>query len=399
MSAILHISPFPDAKNAASGGQIRISETRNAYTALGHTVLPCHFVTRSRDLHNPFDIKTKWIDRVYRKHIGHPKNIGQLRLYWATKRSSCYANALANSIKTEIQAIHLEHPWLIPFATEIKKSPHIKNAKVIYSAHNIEADLHHQLWNKTKAKKKIIENLLQDVSQAEAEAIRASDICWAVSQAEKEKLIQLGAKRVLLVPNGCRDIYTPVQSEVSPNQKPYVLFVGGSYQPNVDGFLEWAGDAAEQIPDGTTVIIAGAAGAALRRHPKLSAFFDTGRILDAGIVSTAHLDSLITCAHAILLPISKGAGTNLKTSEALCSGRPIIATPYSFRGFEEWLQAEGVSIADSPKRFSELVCSALNITFQEKQYRPNMEQIRWNNILRNAITETVAALDIPGAGS
>ena len=42
-----------------------------------------------------------------------------------------------------------------------------------------------------------------------------------------------------------------------------------------------------------------------------------------------------SCAHALILPITQGGGTNLKTAEALWSGRRVVATPQAMREASE----------------------------------------------------------------
>jgi hypothetical protein len=50
-----------------------------------------------------------------------------------------------------------------------------------------------------------------------------------------------------------------------------------------------------------------------------------------------------------LLPITQGEGSNLKTAEALLSGKPIVATSHSFRGYEEFQYLPHITIADDPR--------------------------------------------------
>ena len=47
----------------------------------------------------------------------------------------------------------------------------------------------------------------------------------------------------------------------------------------------------------------------------------------------------------MLLPITYGGGSNLKTAEALLTGHPIIATAKAFRGCEVFTDMPGMIIA------------------------------------------------------
>jgi hypothetical protein len=61
----------------------------------------------------------------------------------------------------------------------------------------------------------------------------------------------------------------------------------------------------------------------------------------------------------ILLPIAYGGGTNLKTAEALVSGRPVVASIESFRGYEDYIKSPLVKIAETNLDFKTLTTSRL----------------------------------------
>jgi hypothetical protein len=53
----------------------------------------------------------------------------------------------------------------------------------------------------------------------------------------------------------------------------------------------------------------------------------------------------------LFCPLTQGGGTNLKTAEALWSGKHIVATSIAMRGFENFIGQSGVHIADEPVVF------------------------------------------------
>ena len=63
--------------------------------------------------------------------------------------------------------------------------------------------------------------------------------------------------------------------------------------------------------------------------------------------------------HVVALPIATGAGSNLKTAEALTLGKRVVATSIAMRGFENFLDAEGLMIADDPIAFRARLGQAL----------------------------------------
>lgn len=384
MPVVLHISPFPDFDNPTSGGLIRIAEIRRAYQRNGYEVIPCHIVTRDRDLVHPLDQKLPWIDRIRRKHLGPPRHLGQIRLRWATQRSHAMARRIAKGLDRHIDVIHLEHPWLIELARQLRTYPQASHAALVYSAHNLEHRLHEQLWMREGRNHKAVHRLTAEVIAAEEECIEAADICWAVSPEDQEWLQRQGGKNVLLVPNGCRKLDNKVPQASVPAQ-PYVVFVGGDYPPNIDGFLHWIGSSAACLPSGTTIALAGKAGDVLAAKPELRRAIHEGKVINLGLQPVECLDQLLLHAYAILLPISSGGGTNLKTAEALCSRRPIVATDMSFRGFEQWLDTEGIHVANTPEQFMSDTINILTSSFANECTRAHLDQLQWDGILDKAL--------------
>lgn len=384
MATILHLSPFPDSDSYTSGGLIRIKEIRNAYKELGFDVCRCHVVTRERDIVNPLDVRLKWIDRVRRKHWGPPQNIGQIRLTWATKNSDFYSRKIISSLPDSIDLIQIEHPWLIHLANQIRRSPKASHAKLIYSAHNIESQLHADIWGKSRASV----NLIDEIRETEIYALQCADISWGVSESDARWMRLHAAKHVLHVPNGCREITINPHKESASERAPYVLFVGGNFKPNIDGFMEWIGTQADLLSEKTTIMVAGDVGRVLSQQPTLQKSFLEKKIIDAGKPSIAELDDLIADSAAIILPITKGAGSNLKTAEALCSQRPIIATDFSFRGYERWKNSTEIHFAKSPQQFCELINETLKNSNQPKAKRDDLDELYWKNIFIEAIHQT-----------
>ncbi|MGB6285743.1 MAG: hypothetical protein WBG18_15200, partial [Xanthobacteraceae bacterium] len=67
-------------------------------------------------------------------------------------------------------------------------------------------------------------------------------------------------------------------------------------------------------------------------------------------ISDSDLAVIKQCCHGVLLPISDGGGSNLKTAEALTLGKWVIATSISLRGFEAYAN-DGVIVANNPVEF------------------------------------------------
>ena len=96
-----------------------------------------------------------------------------------------------------------------------------------------------------------------------------------------------------------------------------------------------------------------------------------------GVVSDSELARLKNYAHAFLLPLVSGGGTNLKTAEAILSGRYVIASKFALRGFEEFSNEKGIYICESPEEFKRSLRLVMNLpdlelTVVEKEFRRNV---------------------------
>jgi glycosyltransferase involved in cell wall biosynthesis len=99
-----------------------------------------------------------------------------------------------------------------------------------------------------------------------------------------------------------------------------------------------------------------------------------------GIRSNEDLNKLIASANVILLPIPYGGGSNLKTAEAISSGRPIVGTVKSFREFDNFINSRNTVVADDIDDFRE-AC----FNFVEEKlptvYRYGHEKLLWKATL------------------
>jgi hypothetical protein len=68
-------------------------------------------------------------------------------------------------------------------------------------------------------------------------------------------------------------------------------------------------------------------------------------------LSDDDLAAVKTLAHAFILPIEQGGGSNIKTAEALYSGAYVIGSEAAFRGFNELTTLPEVMVARSPHEF------------------------------------------------
>ena len=389
MTHTLQINPFPIPNEPQSGGTIRIAEIRNAYLRAGATLSTTCIVTRRRDLKQPGDLLLPWLHKLWRPHMGQPTHLGPLRVRWSTTHSRRLLDQLLPKLPPRVDVIHLEHPWAIRLALQAREHPACRSAVIVYGAQNIEQDYYQGVWTSAGQWNTKARRLATWIREAEAEAARLSDLCWAVSSADAEALTSLGARQVVVAPNACRTLPSTADVSGVPSY-PYALYAGGGSAANVEGLTTWLGTPDGYIPQGTAILIAGGVGDKVQHHAAFRAALDSGRLRLLGNVDGRQLDSLLLNARCVLLPISRSGGTNLKTAEALSSQRAVAASPLSLRGYEAWQDAPGVYLGTSPTEFQQHVHTLLALPQMPSARRTGLELLGWQHALAPAVSSVMA---------
>jgi glycosyltransferase involved in cell wall biosynthesis len=134
-----------------------------------------------------------------------------------------------------------------------------------------------------------------------------------------------------------------------------LLFVSSVHPPNILSF-DWFLDsiyAPHLAPKGVTLLLAGSLSATdwarerQRRFP--NTFFVAGRV--------DTLRPLYAGAKVVILPITHGAGVNIKTIEAMSLGKPIVATSMALRGLA--IAEESMPTFDEPEAFANRIVGLL----------------------------------------
>lgn len=263
---------------------------------------------------------------------------------------------------------------------------------VINSTQNFETPMLRSILESTKASAETesdytsrLDQLLSD----EKELALKSAGSIAVSELDAEELRIMGASNILIAPNGV-DLRKQSSNKATrinrilaeDHTEAFALFVGSAHRPNVTGFIDTLGSRLGYLPEHSEIFFAGGVGQEIRNYLLANdnhyGEFFWNRARDWGQVSDDTLSGLISQAHCILLPITTGGGSNLKTAEAILSGRPIVATAHAFRGFEKFMDLPGIFIAKSSEDFKIKVKELL-----EGDFIPTDVQ---NNELRSEVT-------------
>jgi len=209
-------------------------------------------------------------------------------------------------------------------------------------------------------------DIVARIEERERAVSRAADLCIAVTEDDAAVLRGYGARRVVVAPNGI------VERRVDERHlrdwtwflrdKRFALFVGSAYPPNSAGFWQmYKPSLAFLAPDQRILAVGGVCGL-LVEDPAYREWsgVNAARLETAGVQSEEALGALLRLAACIVLPITFGGGSNIKTAEAIHSGRPVIGTTHSLRGYEFARRLPHVHCTDDPATFRALTRAALD---------------------------------------
>jgi glycosyltransferase involved in cell wall biosynthesis len=347
-AVIVSLSPFP--ADGEWGGAIR---SREISKAIGN-VFPNSYVINSNNLH------FGWLPMPEFMQDNHPQldDIRMLFKDFGTERF----------IKGVPDAIIFDHPWMW---TEVKKlKEKYPEVKIIHSSHNIEFMLKPDLLKGLSSSK--FNSVIDFLEDTEIEIAKNSDLVVCVTEQDAEWFRKNGATNVIAINNGTNAYLSQVKSSHT-----YVLVVGSGHPPNVEGSIKYFNNAVDWLPDSTDLIFVGTMCNSLRGRlgPERNEFHDT-TIRFMGKLPDADLNKLIESANVIALPIPYGGGSNLKTAEALVSGRPVVGTSIAFRGFEDFIDSDLVRIVDIESEFRMHIADACRNKIPTV-YRQGSDSLTW----------------------
>lgn len=390
---VLQVCPFGIPEEPSSGGQIRIAAIEAAYRSAGCAVDRCCVVTRERDARNPLDIVMPWWDRARRYHLGKPGNLGQIRQHWAAEKGSLLQRQLAMKLTERYDVVHVEHSWDVELICRLRGHPSLKQGRLVYSSHNVEQELFESVVRERGEWTAAAQRLAKEIGSIEHAAAARADLIWTVSQHDANVLGRTGTPCVV-APNGCRTLPDDASDPAFTHLPgPYAVFVGANFAPNVHGFLGMLGNDLGFLPAGASVHTIGTCAEALKSHTPHQPWIKARRLVHHGRVPQEKLDAALRLATVVILPITSGGGTNLKTAEALSTGHSILGTHQAFRGFEDWMHTPGVQVEDSPEAFRLKLAKLLTGTNTPKHTQvADRSDLTWSHVLQPALEKTLALL-------
>lgn len=395
---ILIFSTYP-IKNPQHGGQKRltaiVNELRNKNMQVKHVAVfhPDHYQFCDKD---DIPIRGKLAQKVNQSPFTGDVECGE-----AIYSDNYVKNRVKKIIKyfePDIIDIEQAFPYLgiKPLLNELNLQP-----IVVFGSHNIEHSMKEEMLKSLNYPLKETIKIVNKIKNIEVQLAADSKIVFAVSKSDVKELKALGAKRCVLAPNGIyktkasqKDIDYWAQHFKLMGVHKVVLFIGSAHPPNWFGFQEMVGRNLGFLPKDVRIVFAGSI-ADYTRHELSKLPLDLGavtidkRAYFAGRLSEERLAGLIEFANVIMLPITEGGGSNLKTAEAIISGKNVVATTYAFRGFEALKKLPGIILADKSEEFRRSLLKSLDLPNPKRSEAEIKLQnsVDWSNCLKKLTVE------------
>lgn len=388
---ILLLSTYP-FRRPRHGGQIRLSEIARVYGRAGFivhsiAVYESEGYDRNDVIPNDVSFPSSSQFRLYRGRTVPFINDLLTGKFAALEHGAFWA--IQRRLPKRVDVIHIEQPWLLPLAQRLRSElSTCRHACFIYGSQNVEAALKKSIFESYDMNE--FGDVLQEIDALERAAARESHLAFAVTDYDKSVLEDFGAQNVALAPNGAspwraNDERLDYWRSRLPTA-PWILFIASAHPPNFTGFVQCMGDSLACIPPNSRLVVVGTVGEHIYRILSNTRWRDLNlsRLMLLWRLDDDDLAAVKTLAHAFLLPILNGGGSNLKTAEALYSGKYVICTPSSMRGFEAYRLLPELTIAESPKQFQtairDVLCDApaASSTPEATEIR---KRLRWDHCL------------------
>jgi glycosyltransferase involved in cell wall biosynthesis len=204
-------------------------------------------------------------------------------------------------------------------------------ARVVYSAHNVEADF----WSHAQLRRGPRRAMCRAVAALERRAVGVSDMVLVPTQADADRLTELygPARRIAVLPQGYDGEVAPAPERrtrmrecerarlgLGPGDVA-VVFVGGPAAHNREAVAFLERELVPRLGRRGHVLIAGKCGGR-----------GGGQTRRLGFVE--DLGPLLAAADVAVNPVATGTGQSLKVAEYLAAGVPVVATPAGARGID-----------------------------------------------------------------
>ncbi|MFI4970395.1 MAG: FkbM family methyltransferase [Lysobacterales bacterium] len=389
MTRLVQLTTYP-LKTPRHGGQLRCAAIRACYRNLGidvDTIAVLHGTDYPAADHERNDIVLRADSPFFDPLFPRLTDLQRGRFLVTDAQVWQRFRALLDRLQPD--AIQLEQPWLYPavrrwFAE--RSFTEQARPRLIYSSQNIEWKLKRDERFADASRAGAYAREVEKVLALEREVVHAADLVIACTDEELAELRAMAgdgeaSRRVYVTAHNAIAPFTIDDARVAAMKRRlgldrFALFVGSAHPPNADGFWDMLAPSLAFLRPDETIVVAGGVGHLLRSHKIYRAWpgINEPRLAVLGEIERADLDALLGGAAAILLPITTGGGSNLKTAEAIYSGRPVLATPHALRGYGDTVRWPTITLADTSDAFRRVLRGILDRA--APTLRANYTQIR-----------------------
>jgi hypothetical protein len=359
---ILTLSTYP-IDIPLHGGQHRLSNITRLLVEAGHAVQSAGVLGSESYPKTPCFAEYPGLAALT-AYIENPFLMDDWAIGKLFAKNDNYFTQLADLIMIEPDVIHVEQPWLFEFALRYRKERLAKGVEIVYGSQNIEHQLKYDIL-KTYLTSAVAEDGSKKVLDCEVNALRKANGVCCVSENDLQWSREKTKVPVVLAQNGVKETEVTINGIKKANaitgQHKSTLYCASAHPPNISGFFDMFGTGIGCFAPDERMVVAGGAGSNIAADVRFKKVAGLQRsYISAGVVSDECLQGLLHTAHVFALPITHGGGTNLKTAEALWTGKHIVATTSAMRGFEEFVGSTGVKVEDTPEGFSKAIRSAMS---------------------------------------
>ena len=276
------------------------------------------------------------------------------------------------------------------------------SGKLIYSSQNIEYQLKNMILSDSQVTTEEKEAAVLEIKNIEIQLAKDADLVIACTQDDADYFKRQGSKDVVVAQNGIEHRY-PSPSSIKALEEKFaksniehpVLFIGSAHPPNVNGFTDMVGYGLGFLPPNARLLLLGGVSDLIKQklneQPnyiretfEMRADF-LGRVNEEELAAHLHLSDII------ILPITEGGGSNLKTAEAILADTKIVATPHALRSFEAFEELPNISIVATQDLFRAAIANAVSAEKKPRTAQQNKlaEGVTWSNTLNEAIRKVV----------
>lgn len=381
MNKVLQVTTYP-IENPDHGGKLRCFNLREALKK------KFQVKTLSFDMSTEEKVKDLSVELDQNKMANI---VDSYLLYdWGINGYLDNAPSLLELINERVQEfnpniIFIEQCFLWPLINKMITSGIInKESLIVYSSHNIEYKMKKDIYGEKYSGEKLKKHV-EHVKCIEYDLAKESDIILAVSEEDKKYLTSLSPnKQVYLYRNGHSEIKINLNSSEWKarflRSKRNFIYVASWHGPNIEGLYRLIEGGLLDLPSKDVVLwVLGSVGPGIVQEKDLK-LANNSSVKILGPVSSEDIDSAILESDGIVLPVWSGGGSNLKTAQALLSGKTIIASSFAFRGFEEFLNEKEVYISEEPSKLVEYM-GAIPLCNESIERIEPFNELRWENLL------------------